>query len=141
MPELDLSYVGSKIRAMEDWRRTNLQMYNVLARQRRWPSIAELSRAHGKTSSWTCRVLKKFEMDEAIRLIRGQYSTEIVLTEKFDRYVEIWERYPKLQGLLELDIKKLVEEYPLQYAALLLGYNGSNRGYNLRLTLEKIGWL
>jgi hypothetical protein len=137
---VELTYIGSKINNIERLRQSNLAFYRVLSQKRHWNSITELAQAYGKSLSRTHDMLRKFELDGAIELKRRS-STEILLTERFRDYERIWERYQKLKGLLRIEVLGLVERYPYNYVALLLGYSGNHRGYNLRATLEKIGWL
>jgi len=138
---VELTYIGSKINNIDRLRKSNLAFYRVLSQKECWDSITELAQAAGKSLSGTHRMLRKFELDGSIELRSGHNSTEIILTERFWDYERVWERYQKLRGLLRIEVLRLIERYPYSYIAKLLGYSGEHRGYNLRATLEKIGWL
>lgn len=141
MLAVDLKYAGTRIGNLERLRESNTRFFETLAKKEKWDSVAELAREFGKSIPRTHDLLKKFEENGCVELHYTGNSTEIILTEEFMRYEVIWEKYPRLRGLLKSDLMKLINQYPLHYVALLLGYTGNNRGQNLRKTLMKIGWL
>jgi len=138
---LDLKFAGTRIENLERLRNSNINFYMTLAKKEKWDSVAELARAFKKSIPRTHDLLKKFEENGCVELHYTGNSTEILLTEEFMRYGVIWEKCPKLRGLLKSDLMKLINQYPMHYVAMLLGYTGNNREQNLRKTLMKIGWL
>ena len=101
------------------------ELYDL--RFKNYESLVRLAAGRGALPE----VLEKFECEEIVT--DGHLNVE-----RAEYYVNVWQRCRRLTGLLKTDVLKLLDGYPGNYAARLIGYA---RWPALKKTLRSLGWL